>query len=166
MASEDLSKREKQPGHDRSFVKSEDSVKKVMERVVSWYPQLTTTTKSRFKIFPKYSNGYIMPENTIVNNKNGKVMNFEVKKQGDKGNAEERVFKLFTPKFSEAMKKFHNVDYHPYKAIFCESLATNERYTGKFDVYLDDDDYFLWEDYENEEELENYIENVIKDYLL
>ena len=40
------------------------------------------------------------------------------------------------------------------------------RYTAKFDVYLEESDYFLWQDYKNKRVLENYIENVIKDYLL
>ena len=101
-----------------------------------------------------------------MNNDTSKVMNFEVKKQKKRGNAEERVYKLFTPKFSKAMKKFFNVDYHPFKAIFCEQLAVMNRYTAKFDVYLEESDYFLWQDYKNKRVLENYIENVIKDYLL
>jgi hypothetical protein len=163
---EHLKNRENQPGSNRTFERSEKLVTKVIKRVVDRYPQITTTNKSRLNIFPKYSGGCIMPENTIENVENGKVMNIEVKKQGDRGNAEERVYKLFTPKFSKVMKEFFGVDYHPFKAIFCESLATNERYTGKFDVFLDDEDYFLWDDYENEGQLEDYIEKVIKDYLL
>ena len=163
---EHLRNREVQPGSDRSFETSEASVLEVVERVLENYPELTLTAQGRYKIFPMYSRGYIKPEFTISNNETCQVMNFEVKKQGDRGNAEERVYKLFTPKFSKAMKKFFNVDYHPFKAIFCESLATMDRYTGKFDVYLDDDDYFLWQDYENEKDLANYIDGVIQEYLI
>ena len=163
---EHLSNREIQPGNDRSFETSEKLVTKVIKRVVDRYPQITTTDKSRYKIFPEYPRGCIKPENTIENVENGKVMNIEVKKQGDRGNAEERVYKLFTPKFSKVMKEFFGVDYHPFKAIFCESLATNERYTGKFDVYLEDEDYFLWDDYENEKDLADYIDSVIQEYLI
>ena len=163
---EHLSNREIQPGNDRSFETSEASVLEVVERVLENYPELSLTTQGRYKIFPKYSRGCIKPEFTIKNEETGQVMNFEVKKQAHRGNAEERVYKLFTPKFSKAMKKFFNVDYHPFKAIFCESLATMDRYTGKFDVYLDDEDYFLWQDYENEKDLANYIDGVIQEYLI
>ena len=166
MSSKDLSNRKKQPGHDRSFEKSERNALEAAEAVVKKYPALSVTAKGRYKIFPKYTSGCIKPEFTIRNDATGQVMNFEVKKQGAKGNAEERVYKLFSPKFSKAMKKFFNVDYHPWKAIFCEDLATNDRYTGKFDVYLEEDDYFLWGDYNDSSGLKGFIEETIQKHLL
>ena len=163
---EHLKNRKKQPGNDRSFEKSEALVMEVVEKVLKNYPELTLTAQGRYKIFPMYSRGYIKPEFTISNNETCQVMNFEVKKQGDRGNAEERVYKLFTSKFSKAMKEFFSVDYHPFKAIFCESLATNERYTGMFDVYLNDEDYFLWGDYNDSSALAGFIDSVIQEYLI
>lgn len=45
----------------------------------------------------------IRPEASILNKATGRVMYFEVKKQGDAGNAEERAFKHHTVQFYKTL---------------------------------------------------------------
>ena len=69
----------------------------------------------------------VRPEASIRNRETGRVMYFEVKKQGDAGNAEERAFKHHTVQFYKTLQDLTRMPYHAYRTIFCESLATNPR---------------------------------------
>jgi hypothetical protein len=92
----------------------------------------------------------IRPEASIRNRTTGRVMYFEVKKQADKGNAEERAYKHHTVQFYKTLKAFTRMPYHAYCTIFCERLAVNPRYTTKFRSLIEPGHYFLWADYEIE----------------
>jgi len=89
----------------------------------------------------------ILPEASIRNRTTGNVMYFEVKKQGPRGNAEERACKHHTVQFYKTLKAFTGRSYHAYCTIFCESLAVQPRYTQKISYLIEPGHYFLWIDY-------------------
>jgi hypothetical protein len=147
MNSESLSIRSFQPGNDRSFETSEDNFSRFLLKNLdhSTY-RVDVQPKELLKCF---SNEFgVKPEAMITNKKTGKKLFIEVKKQGDQGNAEERLYKHHTKKFYELMHKTYGYDYHPFVAVLCESLAVNPRYTVKFKDLLDDGQYCLWEKYD------------------
>ena len=90
----------------------------------------------------------ISPEASIRSRTTGRVMYFEVKKQGPAGNAEERAFKHHTVQFYKTLQLFTGFPYHAYCTVFCESLATLPRYTTKFKYLIEPGHYFLWADYD------------------
>jgi hypothetical protein len=89
----------------------------------------------------------VTPEASITSLKTGRAFFVEVKKQGDRGNAEERAMKHHTVQFYKTLKDYFGYPYHPYVTVFCESLAVNPRYTVKFRYYLEQGQYFLWVGY-------------------
>lgn len=92
-------------------------------------------------------------------------MYFEVKKQGDRGNADERACKHHTVQFYRTLKAHTGYGYHAFSTVMCESLATNPRYTGKHPYYFESDHYFLWVDYDREL-LRQYLDRIIDRYLV
>jgi hypothetical protein len=153
MDSARLSRRARQPGHDRTFVLSE-------KNFVSALEQILDAEDYEIKAQPRDLRGLfgvgagrdlgIQPEASIRNRKTARTMYFEVKKQGDAGNAEERAFKHHTVQFYKTLGAFTKMPYHAYCTVFCESLATNPRYTTKFAFLIEPGHYFLWADYELE----------------
>jgi hypothetical protein len=98
----------------------------------------------------------INPEASITSPRTKRTFFVEVKKQGSRGNAEERAAKHHTVQFYKTLSNVYGYTYHPYVTIFCESLATLPRYTTKFAHLYEPDQYFLWVDY-NLEPLRNYL---------
>jgi hypothetical protein len=39
-------------------------------------------------------------------------------------------------------------DFHPYVTVFCENLATDEKYTRKFPYFFEPGHFFLWQGYD------------------
>lgn len=146
MDSRRLSQRAKQPGHDRTFVASETNFVQALRSIVP-NDQYDIVEKPRDlrNLFGEFG---VEPEALIRNVKTGKVMYFEVKKQGSAGNAEERAMKHHTVEFYRTLKARTGADYHAYCTIFCESLATLPRYTTKFRYLIEEGHYFLWKDYD------------------
>lgn len=147
MNSKSLSNRSFQPGNDRSFETSENNFSSFLIKNLDH-------NIYRVEIQPKellkcFSDEYgVKPEAMITNKKTGKKLFVEVKKQGDEGNAEERLYKHHTKKFYELMHKTYGYDYHPFVAVLCESLAVNPRYTVKFKDLLENGQYCLWQNYD------------------
>ena len=153
MDSARLSARAKQPGHDRTFTKSEMNFVRALTTVLpSEQYEVADHPKDLLALFGLGAGRDlgIRPEASIRNRETGRVMYFEVKKQGDAGNAEERAFKHHTVQFYKTLQTFTQMPYHAYCTIFCESLATNPRYTTKFKFLIEPGHYFLWADYELE----------------
>ncbi len=155
MNSERLSAREKQPGHDRSFVASEENF--VAAACACLDPERYTVEEKPRDLrncFPALGDGKkdygVEPEASITSIANDRKIFFEVKKQGDAGNADERACRHHTVAFYKLMKEKYGWEYHPYVTIFCESLATNPRYTQKAHYVFEPDQYFLWKDYDQE----------------
>ena len=155
MNSERLSARERQPGHDQTFRASEknfiDSARSVLD------PELYTVNdhpRDLAQIFhetlPGHNSLGVIPEASIVSKRTKRQFFVEVKKQGDRGNAEERAAKHHTIQFYNTLKDKYGYDYHPFVTIMCESLATNRRYTLKSEYLFESDHYFNWVAYDIE----------------
>ena len=142
-----LSARSKQPGHDRTFTHSEKSFVKCLEALLpqsDW--EIVDHPRDLSKIISgKYG---VIPEASITSLKTGKKMFFEVKKQGNAGNADERACKHHTVQFYREMHAIYGYSYHPFSTIMCEALAVHERYTLKHPFYFEEDNYFCWVDYD------------------
>jgi hypothetical protein len=154
MDSRQLSARARQPGHDRTFVESETNFVAALQKILDADRYVITSQPTDLlKIFRSEETARelgLRPEASVRNRSTGRVMYFEVKKQGEAGNAEERAYKHHTFQFYKTLGGFTGMPYHPYCTIFCESLATNPRYTTKFPYLIEPDHYFLWVDYELE----------------
>lgn len=107
----------------------------------------------------------IIPEVGITHRRTGKQVFFEVKKQGPRGNAEERAAKHHTRQFYTRMNELLGFEYHPFVTIMCESLATDERYTRKFPDFYEPGQYFLWADY-NIDSLEQFLLEMVRRFEL
>ena len=147
MDSSKLSARAMQPGHDRTFLTSEQNFISALQEILDGFEwrvedhprDLARMIGGRFGV---------VPEAKITFKPNGRVMYFEVKKQGLRGNAEERAAKHRTVQFYKELHRITGLDYHPFATIMCESLATAERYTMKHPVFFEPDHYFCWVDYD------------------
>ena len=147
MDSARLSARTRQPGHDRTFRRSERDFVAALESFLDpaeWEVVDHPRTLSKI-IADRYG---VVPEASIRNRQTGRVLFFEVKKQGDAGNADERAAKHHTVQFYKELHELFGYDYHPFVTVMCESLATNPRYTVKHPYFYEEDHYFLWVDYD------------------
>lgn len=155
MNSARLSARERQPGHDRTFVTSESNFDEVARACLD--PEIyavESQPRDLAELFPPGKPGSralgVVPEASITNLRTGRKFFVEVKKQGPQGNAEERSCKHHTVQFYKTLHDKYGYDYHPFVTVFCESLATLDRYTRKFKYLIEPDHYFLWTDYDIE----------------
>ena len=147
MDSRKLSARARQPGHDQSFRASEQSFVATLRgifpggshRVVDHPRDLASMLGGRYGVIPEASLEYVPT---------GRRMYFEVKKQGPRGNAEERACKHHTVQFYKSLRDHTGLDYHAFATIMCDSLATDPRYTTKHPFFFEPDHYFNWVDYE------------------
>ncbi len=163
MDSDKLSKRSKQPGHDRSFETSESLFVSIAQSCLPDDFILEEKPHDLKNVYENYGTPYsfgIAPEAAIywIHDKTFRIY-FEVKKQGERGNAEERSFKHHTVKFVELLKKHTGLPYHAYTSIFCEALAVHPRYTVKIKNLIQEPHYFFWVDYQ-EDLLCGYIQNI------
>lgn len=155
MGSEQLSRRRRQPGDDRSFERSEslfvETARAALDPDVY---DIIAKPGDLQAIFPARLPGEralgIIPEAVIIHRGTGRRLFVEVKKQGDMGNADERACKHHTVRFQKLLHDLYGYDYHPFVTIFCESLATNRRYTRKAEFFFEPDQYFNWVDYDPE----------------
>jgi len=147
MVSSKLSARAKQPGHDRTFRASEMNFILALQEILDpfeWKVEDHPRDLSRM-IGNRFG---VVPEAKITFRPNGRVLYFEVKKQGTAGNADERAAKHHTVQFYKELHAVTGLDYHPFVTIMCESLATDERYTLKHPVFYEEDHYFCWVNYD------------------
>lgn len=148
-----LSARNKQPGDDQTYRQSEKNFIKVARRCLDLSKYRIEDKPGELRnLFPptlihKRPLG-VEPEAMIVNLATGRRFFVEVKKQGDRGNAEERACKHHTVQFYRTLKDRYGYDYHPFVTIMCEALATNPRYTRKSAYYYELNQYFNWIDYD------------------
>ena len=158
MNSKKLSERTRQPGHDRTFVASETNFITVAMKVLDTSKYVVTDHPHDLRHIFTDSEGSlgIVPEASITNCLTGKKFFVEVKKQGPHGNADERACKHHTVAFSTFLRDKFEYDFHPFVTIFCENLATDRRYTLKASYFFEQDNYFLWKDYD-ETLIANYL---------
>lgn len=159
-----LSARAKQPGHDRSFTHSETSFVKCLNELLpkaDW--EVVDHPRDLSKVI---SNKYgVIPEASIKSMVTGRMMFFEVKKQGNAGNADERACKHHTVQFYKEINAIYGYSYHPFCTVMCEALAVNERYTLKHPFYFQEDNFFCWIDYDIRL-LEAYLKRISEKWLL
>jgi hypothetical protein len=154
MDSQKLSARLRQPGHDRTFRESEENfIRAARECLDPEVYDVIPNPDDLIKIFRGVEGARdlgVRPEAAIINKRTGRRFFVEVKKQGARGNAEERAAKHHTVQFYETLKSAFGYDFHPYVTIFCQDLATDARYTTKFPYLYEPDHYLLWVDYDLE----------------
>lgn len=147
MDSAKLSARARQPGHDRTFRTAETNFIAALQAILDtaeW--EIVDQPKDLRKIIGgKFG---VQPEASIRYRPTGRVMYFEVKKQGPAGNADERAAKHHTVKFYKELHDLTGLPYHPFVTVMCESLATLERYTLKHPYFYEAGHYFCWIDYD------------------
>jgi len=164
MNSAMLSARSRQPGHDRTFCRSETSFIAALRAILDpseWkikdHPgDLRHIIGGRFGIVPEASIEFLAT---------GRRFFFEVKKQGGGGNADERACKHHTVQFYKEIEALFGYDYHPFATIMCESLATAERYTLKHPFYFEPGHYFCWVDYDLDS-LADFVAHVANNWLV
>jgi hypothetical protein len=167
MARKDLKKRKKQPGDDRSYRKSEKNLSRAAQRALSRRRYLIVEKPKDLLYLFDDGKGRALglrPELKIESVETGRVLFVEVKKQGPKGNADERAMKHHTKRFYSVMKKKYRYRYHPFITVFCENLAKDRRYTLKIPYFIETDHYFLWKDYDHPS-LERYLRSRCKEWL-
>lgn len=169
MASEHLSKRAKQPGHDRTFEVSEKHFILVARDVLDMKKyEVVDKPKDLRNLFAKERDGDrdlgVEFEAAIVHRESGRRFYVEVKKQGAAGNAEERAAKHHTVQFYKTMHDRFGYSFHPVVTVFCENLAVDSRYTRKFKYLYEPAQYFLWANYERSL-LSKYLNERCSDWL-
>lgn len=149
-----LAGRSTQPGHDRTFLRSESLFVTTARDILQGRWEVIEKPTELRDLFPARNADErdlgIEPEAAIISPRTGRRFFVEVKKQGDAGNADERAAKHHTVAFHRLMHQRYGYDYHPYTTVFCEALATNPRYTRKIPHYFEEGQYLLWEDYRPE----------------
>jgi hypothetical protein len=154
MDSKRISRRAKQPGHDRTFLASEANFVHAAQGCLDAdLYAVEAKPKDLLECFGIELGARalgLQPEASITSLRTGRKFFVEVKKQGPAGNAEERGFKHHTVQFYKLMHDLYGYGYHPYVTIWCESLAALPRYTRKAVHLMEPDQYFLWKSYELE----------------
>lgn len=162
MNSEKLSRRSKQPGDDQTFRASEANfIEVAMDYLDLAKYHVEEQPSDLLHIFDDGTEDRklgIKPDAVIKSLKTKRRFYIEVKKQGPRGNAEERAYKHHTVQFTKTLRNLYNYEYHPYVTVFCDDLAINRRYTCKFKYLIEPDNYFLWVRY-NVSKLEKYLED-------
>jgi len=164
-----------QPGNVRTFLKSEElfhlaaaDFEQRGEIIVTRKPKTLRDIFSEVGDPPRSRLG-IEPDEEILHSPSGRRIFFEVKNQGDQGNAEERAYKHHTSRFTRRLQEKLGLEYHPFFTVFTGALAKNPRYTLKFRFLIEEGHYFLWDNYDSPEGIaavSRFIGECIDRYLL
>ena len=96
-------------------------------------------------------------------------LKLSIRKAG--GNAQERVYRLFTLPFERTLANFIFKEYgylphkHPYSAIFTGALASRKKYLSEFACCLEKDSYITWDDKTNILIVHTYLDTILE-YLI
>ena len=169
MDSKRLSKRKKQPGHDRTFEAREARVSACLRELLNPEEfQVEDKPRDLAGLFPRIGGGRpygVVPEASIISVRSGRKLFFEVKKQGLRGNADERACKHHTVEFYATLHARFGYDFHPFFTVFCEHLATDKRYLSKHPYFFASDQYFCWVDYDDPSPLTAWIDSLCRRHL-
>lgn len=147
MNSRLLSLRSKQPGHDRTFRRSEQDFISALQTILDPAEfEVVDHPRDLARIIDGVYG--VVPEAKITYLPTGRSVYFEVKKQGPRGNAEERAAKHHTVEFYRRMHEVTGLPYHPFVTVMCENLASDPRYTIKHPYFYEEGHYFLWVGYD------------------
>ncbi len=160
----------------RRFRKSEDAFHFVATGLAALNPSLdlrVTRNPKTLRLFYREdgeTHRYgLSPEEEILHIPSGRILFFEVKNQGPRGNAEERAYRHHTMVFSRRIMELFKLDYHPYFTIFTGNLATDDRYILKFRHHIETTHYFLWRDYNTQSgqrDLQQYLMGLVTRFLI
>lgn len=140
-----LSARRVQPGHVRTWEGSERSFLSWCELLLPEGFDVVAQPRDLADLYRRDPRpAGLIPEVKIRCQRTDRYVFAEVKRQGEKGNAEERVYKLFTPTFITRVAARTGLDYHPFVAVFCDDLATHPRYRVRFAAHLEQGSYLCW----------------------
>jgi hypothetical protein len=149
MDSKRLSERARQPGHDRSFVFSEQTFDSALTTLLDPL-EFEVVSKPR-ELLKMFAGRYgVAPEASIRHRISKRPMYFEVKKQGPMGNADERACKHHTVQFQKTLREEIGVEYHAFTTVMCDSLAELDRYTAMHPYFFEEGRFFLWKDFDLE----------------
>ena len=168
MNSRKLSARTKQPGHDQTYRASEGNFSAFLRSSLNLDVFAVAEKPSDLrKMLPPIakeagSKAYgVVPEVSVVCKATGRKLYFEVKKQAEGGNADERACKHHTVQFQRQLKKFTGYSYHSFVTIMCEQLANMPKYVAKHPYFFEPNSYFCWKDYSDTAALRTFLERVI-----
>lgn len=152
MASRHLSARARQPGHDRTFVASEQRVASACRALLGGQFVVVEQPRDLADLYgPNPDSGRplgVVPELLVRSRATGNVLFVEVKTQGSAGNAEERAAKHYTAPFIAAVAARTGMAYHPFVTVFCGRLAVDGRYVTKLPFLVPDGHRLLWRDHD------------------
>lgn len=137
--------RARQPGHDRQFETAEQAFLTMARSVLPDDEFVVQGQPADLRSF--YGQLGLRPDAKVTHLGTGRYVFVEVKRQGDKGNAEERAYKHHTMRFARELAAHTGFDYHAYVTVFCGSLAQLPRYTTKIPLHIEDGHFLLWRDY-------------------
>lgn len=159
MDASKLAARLRQPGHDRTFLQSEQDFLIAATNILHPLYEVRRNPRDLSDIFATPGNtAYgVIPEASVTSVTTGRKFFVEVKKQGPSGNAEERAARHHTVRFYEVLREKFRYNYHPYVLILCDRLADHPRYVNKYPFIYEPKQYFLWKD---------YCPNLLSQYLL
>lgn len=169
MDSKRLSRRIKQPGHDQSFMFSEQQFSACLRSFLDPKEfEVEDKPRDLSSLFPRVGGGRpfgVVPEASIVGVGSRRKLFFEVKKQGPSGNADERACKHHTVQFYKILHDKYGYNYHPFFTVFCQDLAVGVRYTSKHPYFFEKNQYFCWVNYDPLE-LEIWVRTLCRTHLL
>lgn len=173
MDSKKLAARSKQPGHDQTYRASEGNFSALLREVLNEELfEIADKPSDLRKMLPSGNvegarKAYgIEPEVSVTYKATGLKLYFEVKKQKEGGNADERACKHHTVQFQKRLKEFTGYQYHSFITIMCEQLASLPKYVAKHQHFFEKNRYFCWKDYADTGGIEAFIEKVIRETIL
>lgn len=157
-----LSGRFRQPGDDKSFVRSEVGFARAARAILPANYEVVEKPRDLADLFGAYG---VVPEAKITSRDTGRFVFVEVKKQGERGNAEERAYKHYAPGFYRLLAERYGFGYHPFVTVFCEHLAADPRYTEKIRQLMPPyPHYCLWTDYRRDR-LARWLDDLTRTWL-
>lgn len=122
----------------------------------------------------------VSPDFAIVNTENNKKLFGEIKRQdgwvegkapsAGRGNAHERMCKLFTPGLQKAYRKISGIyseDILPFWVVLEGDITRDPKRNREISFWFDrfDKNYFMWRPNMTDKELIDHFENYLKEYL-
>lgn len=152
--SEILAGRRIQPGSQKFGKPAHDQF---LEVLANHYPQAVVVSEPR--VLKKLGFWALIPDFAVT--VDDKTVLIEIKRQGAQGNAQERLYKFFTPRLMRQVNSALDTNTYPVYAVLCDELATNARYVREFNQFLEPENYLLWVDYEPQR-MVDFLDKVFK----
>ena len=111
----------------------------------------------------------VVPDFSITNEKTGRKVFIEIKRQNERGNAHERAGKYFSPGLAKEGREKGNLPdgVFPFFLVFADSLASDDRYQREITKWFNEElakHFLLWKD-RSPELLERFFEENMRPVL-